>query len=207
MTIDRITSVWGERTPYDAGTNWPVRVDAHLAEGLTEDDVDRWVQSASVLHSNGDALDIAVKDERIVGVRGRAVDRVNHGRLDTKDVYGWQANGQRSTHDSLIRQNGKLVETDWDTAMDRIVIPQTVADEQGPSAVGFIPPASYLLKSTPLAAIAHGGIGTNHLDGNTTCAQPPPRLPSKRPSEAISSPDRIPISMRRCHCTVRAYCC
>lgn len=50
------------------------------------------MQSAAVLHSNGDGLDIAVKDGRIVGVRGRAVDRVNHGRLDPKDLFGWQAN-------------------------------------------------------------------------------------------------------------------
>lgn len=27
-----------------------------------------------------------------MGVRGRAVDRVNHGRLDPKDLFGWQAN-------------------------------------------------------------------------------------------------------------------
>jgi ferredoxin-nitrate reductase len=54
--------------------------------------VDRWVQAASLLHSNGDAIDIAVRAGRIVGVRGRAGDRVNHGRLDPKDFYGWQAN-------------------------------------------------------------------------------------------------------------------
>ena len=34
--------------------------------------MDRWVPAASLLHSNGDAMDIAVKDGRIVGVRGRA---------------------------------------------------------------------------------------------------------------------------------------
>jgi hypothetical protein len=50
-------------------------VDSYLGEGLSEDDVDRWVQSATILHSNGDGLDIAVKDGRIVGVRGRADDR------------------------------------------------------------------------------------------------------------------------------------
>ena len=32
------------------------------------------------------------KDGRIVGVRGRAEDRVNHGRLGPKDLFGWQAN-------------------------------------------------------------------------------------------------------------------
>jgi hypothetical protein len=30
-------------------------------------------------------IDIAVKDGRLVGVRGRATDMVNHGRLDPKD--------------------------------------------------------------------------------------------------------------------------
>jgi hypothetical protein len=89
---DRIAEPWGSRTPYGPGETWPTRVDQYLADGLTEDDVERWVQSASILHSNGDALDIAVRDGRIVGVRGRAVDWVNQGRLDPEDLFGWQAN-------------------------------------------------------------------------------------------------------------------
>ncbi|MGZ4624544.1 MAG: hypothetical protein ACXVGD_21170, partial [Blastococcus sp.] len=83
---DRIAEPWGARTPYAEGGPWPVRQDRYLADGLAEQDVDRWVQSASVLHSNGDAMDIAVKDGRIVGVRGRPGDRVNHGRLGPKDL-------------------------------------------------------------------------------------------------------------------------
>ena len=51
-------------------------------------DVDRWVQSACVLCSNGCGCDIAVKDGRMVGVRGRAADVVNHGRLGPKGLYG-----------------------------------------------------------------------------------------------------------------------
>ena len=66
--IDRIKEPWGGRTPFGPGEEWPVRVDQFLEEGVSEDDVDRWVQTASILHSNGDALDIAVKDRRIVGV-------------------------------------------------------------------------------------------------------------------------------------------
>lgn len=62
-------------------------MDTFLADGRDAADVDRWVQTASILHSNGDALDIAVKDDQIVGVRGRAADRVNHGRLGPKDPY------------------------------------------------------------------------------------------------------------------------
>ena len=79
--VDRIAAPWGTRTPYGPGERWPVRTDTYLADGLAPEDVDRWVQSATILHSNGDGLDIAVKDGSIVGVRGRAQDRVNHGRL------------------------------------------------------------------------------------------------------------------------------
>jgi ferredoxin-nitrate reductase len=90
-------------------------VDQFLEEGVSEDDVDRWVQTASVLHSNVDALDIAVKDGRTVGVRGRGVDRVNKGRVDPKDLFGWRANnsGDRLKR-PLVRKNGDLALASWD---------------------------------------------------------------------------------------------
>ena len=106
-----------------------------LEAGLTDAGVERWVQSASLLHSNGDGIDIAVRDGRIVGVRGRARDRVNRGRLDPKDLYGWQANDSpdRLTR-PLVRERGRLVETDWDTAMDRIVDALPRAARASPAA-------------------------------------------------------------------------
>jgi ferredoxin-nitrate reductase len=107
---DRIANPWGTRTPFGQGEEWPVRVDQFLEEGLSEGDVDRWVQTASILHSNGDALDIAVKVGRMVGVRGRAVDRVNKGRVDPKDLFGWQANvSEDRLKRPLVRgQSGEL---------------------------------------------------------------------------------------------------
>ncbi len=169
-SLDRIAEPWGTRTPYGPGERWPTRVDCHLAEGVTEDDVDRWVQTASILHSNGDGLDIAVKDGRIVGVRGRAVDRVNRGRVDPKDLFGWQANGSpdRLTR-PLVRRDGELVETDWDTAMDAVVGRcRELLEEQGPSAISFYTSGQLFLEEYyTLGLIAHGGIGTNHVDGNT----------------------------------------
>jgi len=169
-SLDRIAEPWGTRTPYGPGETWPTRVDTHLAEGVGAEDIDRWVQSASVLHSNGDGLDIAVKDDRIVGVRGRAVDRVNHGRVDPKDLFGWQANNSpdRLTR-PLIRRGGELVETDWDTAMDAVVGRcRELLEEQGPSAISFYTTGQLFLEEYyTLGLIAHGGIGTNHVDGNT----------------------------------------
>src|SRR4051812_2024789 len=88
---DRIADVWGRRTPFAAGGDWPVRVDEQFDDRVDPAGVG-WVQSACVLCSNGCGLDIAVRDGRMVGVRGRADDRVNHGRLGPKGLYGWQAN-------------------------------------------------------------------------------------------------------------------
>ncbi|WIV54277.1 molybdopterin oxidoreductase family protein [Amycolatopsis nalaikhensis] len=167
---DGITQPWGTRTPYGPGEPWPVRVDSHLAEGVRPEDVDRWVRSAAVLHSNGDGLDIAVADGRIVGVRGRADDRVNHGRLDPKDLFGWQANASPDRLTTpLVRRDGELVEASWDEAMALVVErSKALLDEQGPSALGFYTSGQLFAEEYyTLAAIARGGLGTNHLDGNT----------------------------------------
>ncbi|MDS0138739.1 MULTISPECIES: nitrate reductase [unclassified Amycolatopsis] len=167
---DGITEPWGTRTPYGPGEPWPVRVDSHLADGLRPADVDRWVRSAAVLHSNGDGLDIAVKDGRIAGVRGRADDRVNHGRLDPKDLFGWQANSSPDRLTTpLVRRNGELVEASWDEAMDLVVSrSKELLDDRGPGALGFYTSGQLFAEEYyTLAAIARGGLGTNHLDGNT----------------------------------------
>jgi anaerobic selenocysteine-containing dehydrogenase len=170
VSVDRIADPWGARTPYGAGEVWPVRVDAHLQAGVEPDDVERWVRSASVLHSNGDAMDIAVRHGRIVGVRGRAGDRVNRGRLGPKDLFGWQANASadRVTR-PLLRDGDRLVETDWATAMGRIAArSKELLAERGPGSIGFYTTGQLFLEEYyTLAVLARAGIGTNHLDGNT----------------------------------------
>ncbi|WP_203138023.1 molybdopterin oxidoreductase family protein [Microbacterium sp. JZ31] len=171
MTVDRIADIWGTRTPFARGERWPVRVDTKLAEGLGSDDVDRWVQSACVLCSNGCATDIAVKDGRMVGVRGRAVDRVNHGRLGPKGLFGsWQGmtSDDRLTR-PLIRQGGELIETDWDTAMNRIVErSRSLLADKGPLSMGFYSSGQLFLEEYyALGIIGKAGIGTPHMDGNT----------------------------------------
>jgi ferredoxin-nitrate reductase len=167
----RIENPWGERTPYAQGSRWPARVDMQLAEGVQESDVERWVQSASVLHSNGDAMDIAVRDGRIVGVRGREHDRVNHGRLGPKDLFGWQANNSPDRlMRPLIREGGRLVESDWETAMGRLVerSKQLLTDPGGWGRLGFYTSGQLFLEEYyTLAVLGKAGIGTPHMDGNT----------------------------------------
>src|SRR5919112_4101669 len=167
---DRIANLWGKRTPFGGGEEWPVRVDQVLEEDVSEDEVDRWIQTASILHSNGDALDIAVKDVHIVGVRGRGVDRVNKGRVDPKDLFGWQANNSEDRlKKPLVRENGELVEASWDEAMGRIVERSSeLLEEKGPLAFGFYTSGQLFLEDYyTLSVIGKAGLGTPHIDGNT----------------------------------------
>ncbi|GAA2128903.1 molybdopterin oxidoreductase family protein [Nocardioides bigeumensis] len=168
---DRIADIYGTRTPHSRGTVWPARVDQYLDEGVREGDVDRWVQSACLLCSNGCGVDIAVRDGRMVGVRGRATDVVNHGRLGPKGLYGstpWASAGDRLTR-PLVREGGRLVETDWQTAMDRIVHRSTsLLEEKGPLSHGFYTSGQLFLEEYyALAVIGKAGLGTPHMDGNT----------------------------------------
>ena len=162
-----IKNPWGERTPYGPGEEWPERVDVQAPER-----VDRWVRTASLLHSNGDAMDIAVRDGRIAGVRGRAADRVNRGRLDVKDRYGWQANNHpdRLTRPLVRNAAGELEPAGWDTAMGRIVerSRELLARPGGWGHFGFYTSGQLFLEEYyTLAVIGKAGIGTPHMDGNT----------------------------------------
>lgn len=168
---DRINDIWGERTPHARGTTWPARVDQYLDEGVTEADVEKWVQSACLLCSNGCGADIAVKDGRMVGIRGRAGDTVNHGRLGPKGLYGstpWASSPDRLTR-PLVREGGRLVETDWETAMGRVVeVSKMLLAEKGPLSHGFYTSGQLFLEEYyTLAVIGKAGLGTPHMDGNT----------------------------------------
>ena len=168
---DRIADIWGTRTPFARDERWPVRQDQKLAEGVSEADVDRWVQAACTLCSNGCACDIAVKDGQMVGVRGRPVDTVNHGRLGPKGLFGtWQGmQGKDRLTTPLIRVDGELVETDWDTAMNAIVErSKQLLAEKGPLTHGFYTSGQLFLEEYyALAILGKAGLGTPHMDGNT----------------------------------------
>src|SRR3954466_10661952 len=168
---DRVADIWGPRIPHPRGTVWPARVDLHLDDGVSEADVDRWVQSACLLCSNGCGCDIAVKDGRMVGIRGRATDVVNHGRLGPKGLYGstdWASSPDRLTR-PLVREGDRLVESDWDTAMGRVVArSKQLLAEKGPLSHGFYTSGQLVLEEYyTQAIIGKAGIGTPHMDGNT----------------------------------------
>lgn len=160
---DSIKDIWGERTPHFG--EWPIRVDQR-----TEVEPDKWVQSACLLCSNGCGMDIGVKDGRIIGVRGRAVDAVNHGRLGPKGLHGWIANNSKDRLTKpMIRKRGKLREVTWDEAMDLIVQKsKEIIQKHTGLGIGFYTSGQLFLEEYyTLAVIGKAGIGTPHMDGNT----------------------------------------
>ena len=162
-TRDSIADIWGERKPYHG--EWPVRVDERVSE-----EPDKWVKSACVLCSNGCGLEIGVKDGKIVGVRGDAKDRVNHGRLGPKGLHGWVANNSKDRLTKpLIRRNGKLEEATWDEAMNLIVQKsRELIEKHTSSSIGFYTSGQLLLEEYyALAMVGKAGLGTPHMDGNT----------------------------------------
>jgi anaerobic selenocysteine-containing dehydrogenase len=140
-----------------------------LSDGLTHDEVDAWVPSACLLCSNGCGLDIAVKDGRMVGVRGRAADRVNHGWLGPKGLYGWQGELHDRLTQPMIRRGNELIESSWDEAMDLITSrSRELLESKGPLSHGFYTSGQLMLEEYyTLAVIGKAGIGTPHMDGNT----------------------------------------
>jgi ferredoxin-nitrate reductase len=163
-TRDSISDIWGERTPHVGGV-WSVRVDERTLEKP-----DKWVRSCCILCSNGCALDIGVKDGKMVGVRGRKTDRVNLGRLGPKGLHGWEANHSpaRLTR-PLVRRNGKLKETTWEQAMKLIVTKtKEIQKKYTSGAIGIYNTGQLFLEEYyTLSMIAHAGLGTNNMDGNT----------------------------------------
>lgn len=165
---DSIADIWGPRTPSAPG-HWPARVDRNLVA-----EPDRWVRAACFLCSNGCGVDIGVRDDRpggrIVGVRGRATDVVNRGRLGPKGLHGWEANASpdRLTR-PLIRRQGKLAHAGWDEAMDIIVQRmKSVRERDTAAAIAFYTSGQLFAEENyTLGVIARAGIGTLHLDGNT----------------------------------------
>ncbi|WP_326570133.1 molybdopterin oxidoreductase family protein [Actinacidiphila glaucinigra] len=169
MKTDRIDDIWGPRTPHTSGSIWPQRVDQFLIDGVSEGDVDAWIRGACLLCSNGCGLEVAVRDGHMVGVRGRAEDRVNHGRLGPKGLYGWQGEQHDRLTTPLIREGDRLVETDWETAMSTVVKrSRTLLERKGPLSHAFYTSGQLMIEEYyTLAVIGKAGIGTPHMDGNT----------------------------------------
>ncbi|BGP48863.1 hypothetical protein JCM10450v2_004742 [Rhodotorula kratochvilovae] len=166
-----VDKIWGERTPFHGDEkSWDVRVDKVLLE--PEDQVEKWVQSCCVLCSNGCAIDVAVKDGQVVGIKGREVDRVNKGRLGPKGMYGWvsmKAEDRLKTPQIRNPKTGELEPATWDEALSLMVKKsKELIEHYTPHSIAFYTSGQLFLEEYhTLALIGKAGLGTLHMDGNT----------------------------------------
>ncbi|GAA5947777.1 hypothetical protein JCM3775_003872 [Rhodotorula graminis] len=166
-----VDQIWGDRQPFHGDDKpWDVRVDTVLTE--PEDQVKNWVQSFCVLCSNGCAVDVAVKDGELVGMKGRAVDRINKGRLGPKGMYGWvsmKAEDRLKTPQIRNVETGQLEPATWDEALSLMVEKaKGLVKEFTPHSIAFYTSGQLMLEEYhSLALLGKAGFGTLHMDGNT----------------------------------------
>src|SRR6478672_8044752 len=121
-----------------------------------EGEPDRWVHSACLLCSNGCGLDIAVKDERIVGVRGILDHPVNFGHLGPKGVNAWVASNspRRGTMPMIRRTKGAELEV--------------VALDEGHENLACYNSGQLTIEEFyTLGKLWRGGLQSSNIDGNT----------------------------------------
>ncbi|WP_233269547.1 molybdopterin-dependent oxidoreductase [Alteribacillus sp. YIM 98480] len=82
-----------------------------------------------------------MKDEKIVGVKGKKEHSINLGRLDPKAEYQWLPNNSddRLLHPLIRNTQGELEKASWEEAMDLIVQKaKDVMKEKGGDGVAIL---------------------------------------------------------------------
>jgi ferredoxin-nitrate reductase len=144
------------------------RIDINLD---IEGEPDRWVQSACILCSNGCGLEIAVKEGRIVGVRGNPWHPVNYGHLGPKGENGWVANNdpRRGTRPMIRREKGEALEpVGWPEALEFFERKFRDAWSRGHENLACYNSGQLTLEEFyVLAKMWRGGLQSSNIDGNT----------------------------------------
>jgi predicted molibdopterin-dependent oxidoreductase YjgC len=127
----------------------------------------RLVPSTCVYCGTGCGVLLEVMDGHLTGTLPQKDHPVSKGALCIK---GWSVHefvhSPRRLAKPMMRRDGELVETDWDTALQAISEGLSKArDQHGPDSVGFLASArctneeNYLLQK-----LARAVIGTNNVD-------------------------------------------
>ena len=142
-----------------------MRVDENV-----EGPVERWVPSACVLCSHGCGLEIGVRDGRIVGVEApppiasTTGVSVRKGSTAGRPTMRRTGCGIRSS-DGRVSYAKRAGTRRWSLVVERS---RELLATKGSGALGFYTSGQLFIEDYyTLALVVRGGIGTNHLDGNT----------------------------------------
>jgi anaerobic selenocysteine-containing dehydrogenase len=132
---------------------------------------DHWVDSTCGYCSVGCGMQLGVKDDRVVSVRGNPEHPVNRGKLCPKGLaehYAIEAEGRAKY--PLLRKGGELVRVSWREAIGTMVERFRAAQaKHGPDALGVISTGQLVTEEFyTLGKLVQLGFGTRNYDGNTT---------------------------------------
>ncbi|MFS0864047.1 molybdopterin oxidoreductase family protein [Fredinandcohnia sp. 179-A 10B2 NHS] len=144
------------------------RVDMNV---YSQGEVDRWVYNTCNICSIGCGCYIAVKDNKIVGIKGNSNHDINRGRLDPKGENQWYANNSpdRLLHPLIRNRSGRLVTASWDDAMGLIVEKaKETLRTLGPNGIAIYSTGQSTLETYyTIAKIGRAGLRSHLLDANT----------------------------------------
>ena len=115
----------------------------------------------------GCGLNLQVLDGKVVGVLPAKTHPVSQGKLCVKGwyIHEFIQHPTRLTK-PLLRQNGALQETSWDTALDHAATQlKKIKEAHGPDSLAFLTSAKCTNEDNfVLQKFARAAIGTNNVD-------------------------------------------
>jgi len=136
----------------------------------SQGEVDKWAYSTCNICSIGCGCYIAVKNNKIVGIKGNAEHPINRGRLGPKGENQWYANNSPDRLlTPLIRKDGTLEPASWEEALNVLVQKTKEALERhGGNGVAIYSTGQSTIETYyTIAKIGRAGIGSHLLDANT----------------------------------------
>lgn len=144
------------------------RIDQNI---YSQGEVDKWVYSTCNICSVGCGCYTAVKDGKIVGIKGNGDHPINRGRLGPKGENQWYANNapDRLTTPLIRNKQGRLEPASWDDAMNLIVEKAKQSmKEKGTNSISIYSTGQGFLEDYyALAKIGRAGLQTHLMDANT----------------------------------------
>ncbi len=132
---------------------------------------DRWVNSTCGYCSVGCGMQLGVRDEKVVSVRGNPNHPVNSGKLCPKGLAEHYAiDADDRARYPLLRKRGQLTRVSWEEAIDTLVERfQEVQQKYGPQALGIVSTGQLVTEEFyALGKLVQLGLSTTNYDGNTT---------------------------------------
>ncbi len=132
---------------------------------------ERWVNTTCGYCSVGCGMQVGVRNDRVVSVRGNPLHPVNLGKLCPKGLAEHYAiEAESRAHYPLLRKDGKLTRIGWEEAVDTLVERfRAVQRKHGPESLGVISTGQLVTEEFyTLGKLVQLGFGTRNYDGNTT---------------------------------------